>query len=73
MGYYCDDDKNRIHELFIEMKLGHVSHVSFLAEVYRIIDENEKLKRRIFGLETTVRNFQEKEAHRYNGMSWRYD
>lgn len=34
------------------------------------IEENERLRRKIFGLETTIKNYKKKENALYNDLGW---
>lgn len=38
--------------------------------VARLEEENEKLKRKILGLETTINNYKQKDEARYKDMCW---
>lgn len=39
--------------------------------IYKLEKENESMKRKIFGLETTINNYRRKDAKRYEQKSWR--
>ena len=41
-----------------------------IEENKKLTEENEGLKRKIFGLETTVSNYREKEQAQYNDFGW---
>lgn len=53
----CMDELNEnIHKLIEENK--------------NLLEENEKLKRKIFGLENTISNYKQKEQAQYNDFGW---
>lgn len=72
-----DDVAYQIKHLLFRTIQGEMSYSKACKEIDSLLAEDkkekEKLKRRIFGLETTVRNFKEKEQKMYFGMSWRKD
>lgn len=71
------DKANRLENALFYFQQGKMSYSDALCEMLTVVNEYEKeifdLKRRILGLETTVRNCKEKEEKRYRDMSWRGD
>ena len=62
-----------LHALSDDESISVETQLKYYHQLVNLVDEYEKMRRKIFGLEETVRNLRRREQKTYDDYSWRHE